>query len=105
MVAYLTDASCWIQWKRNERLCELGVSEYLLNPCTQLDVQLHPGLDPEGGSSIDGEYSVTCVAPVMAWYSVCVMWSRGGASGMSDGGRLKWVVGWVVTRGFFGIYS
>ena len=103
MVAYLTYAMFWIQWKRNERLCELGVLESLLNPCTRPDVRLHPGLDPEGGSSIDGDYSVACVAPAVAWYSVCVMCSRGGASGMSNGGRLEWVGGWVVGRGFVGV--
>ena len=24
MVAYLTNARCYLQWKRNERLCEFG---------------------------------------------------------------------------------
>ena len=77
--------------------------EYLLNPCARLDAQLHPGLEPEVGYSLDDKYSVTCVATEVAWYSPCVMWSRGGASGRSDGGRLEWVVGWVSGRGFVGI--
>ena len=46
MVAYLTDAGCWLQWKRNERLRELAGLEYIGNPCAQLDAQLHLGLDP-----------------------------------------------------------
>ena len=50
----------------NERLCELGGLEYLLNPCARLDARLHPGLDPEVGSSLDDEYSVTCVATGVA---------------------------------------
>ena len=54
-------------------------------------------------SSLDDEYSVTCVATKVAWYIPCVIWSRGGASGRSDGGRLEWVVGWVYGRGFVGI--
>ena len=30
-------------------------------------------------------------------------WSRGRASGRSDGGCLKWVVGWVCGRGCDGM--
>ena len=41
--------------------------------------------------------------PKAAWYIPCVRWSRGGASGRSDGGRLIWVVGWVRGRGCVGI--
>ena len=37
MVAYLNDARCWLQWKINERLCELGGLESILNPCARLD--------------------------------------------------------------------
>ena len=103
MVAYLTDARCWLQWERNERLCKLGGLEYLLNSCTRLDPRLHLGLDPEMGSSLDNNYSVTRVATEVAWYSPCVMWSRVGASGRSNGGRLEWVVGCVCGRGFVGI--
>ena len=51
-------------------------------------------------SSLDDKYSVTRVATEVAWYNPCVMWSRGGASGRSDGGILEWVVGWVCGRGF-----
>ena len=51
--AYLTDARCYLQCKSNESLCELGGLEYLLNPCAQMDSRLHPGLDPEVGSSLD----------------------------------------------------
>ena len=58
-VAYLTDARFWLQWERNERICELGGLEYLLNPCSRLDAQLHPGLEPALGSNLDDEYSVT----------------------------------------------
>ena len=67
MVGYLTDDRFWLQWKRNESLCELGVLEYPLNPCARLDAQLHPGLDPEVGSSLADEYSVTRVATEVAW--------------------------------------
>ena len=41
--------------------------------------------------------------PEAAWYSPCVRWSWGGASGRSDGGCLKWVDGWVCGRGLDGI--
>ena len=37
MFAYLTDAGCWLQRKRDERLCDLAELESLLNPCTRLD--------------------------------------------------------------------
>ena len=55
------------------------------------------------GSSLDEEYSVTCVATEVSLYSPCVVWSRGGVSGRSNGGRLEWVVSWVCGRGFVGI--
>ena len=77
--------------------------EPLLNPCVRLDAGIHPGMDLEMGSSLDDEYSVTHVATEVAWYSPCVMWSRGGANGTNDGGRLEWVVCWVCGRGFVGI--
>ena len=54
------------------------------------------------GSILDGGYSVVCVAIKVAWYSPCVIWSRGGTSGRSDGGCKGWVVGWVCGRGFCG---
>ena len=38
------------------------------------------------GSSLDDEYSVTRVTTEVAWYSPCVRWVRGGASGSIDGG-------------------
>ena len=55
------------------------------------------------GSILDNEYSLTRVATEVAWYSLCVIWSKGGASGRSDVGRLEWLVGWVCGRGFVGI--
>ena len=58
------------------------------------------GLDLEVGSSLDDKYSVTCVATKVAWYIPCVIWSRGRASGRSDGGILEWVVCWLCGRGF-----
>ena len=61
MVAYLTNARLTRVTMR-ERLCELGGLEYLLNPCTRLDTQLHIGLDPGFGYSLEYEYIVTCVA-------------------------------------------
>ena len=64
--------------------------ESLLKPCTLPYAQLHTVLDPEMGSRIDDEYSVTRVAIEVAWYIPCVMWISGGAGGSSDGGRLKW---------------
>ena len=75
MIAYLIDASCWLQWKSNERLCELGGLEYLLNPCARLDTQLHLGLDPEVGSSLDDKYSLTQSPPDDYYY---VKWWDGG---------------------------
>ena len=54
------------------------------------------------GSSLDEYYSVTRVATAVACYITFMMWSRGGASGMSDGGILEWVLGWVCVRGFIG---
>ena len=48
---------------------------------------MHPELDPELGSSLDYEYSVTHVAAKETCYSPCVRWSRGGASGNSVGGE------------------
>ena len=56
MVAYLTDD------RMNRRLCELGGLEYLLNPCARLDTQLHLGLDPGVGFSLEYECIVTRVA-------------------------------------------
>ena len=37
-------------------------------------------------------------SPEAAWYSPCVRCRWDGASGRSDGGFLKWVVGWVCGR-------
>ena len=81
----------------------MGGLEYLLNLCARQDARVHPGMDPEVGSSLDDEYSVIFVATEVAWYKTCVMWSRGGAIGRIDVGRLEWVVGWVCGRGFFRI--
>ena len=61
--------------KKRDRICELAGEESLLNPCTQLDTRLHPGLDPEVGSSLDDEYSVTESPPV---YYCHVKWWYGG---------------------------
>ena len=44
-----------------------------------MDAQLYLVLDPEVGSSLDDEYSVTCVTSKTAWYSPFLIWSRGGA--------------------------
>ena len=85
----------FLQCKINERIFELGGLDTLLNPYARLDARLHLVLDPEVGSSLDDEYSVTRVATKVAWYIPCVMWSRVGESGRSYGGRLEWVVGWV----------
>ena len=40
---------------------------------------------------------------VIVFIIVFMRWSRGGASGRSDGGCLKWVDGWVCERGIDGI--
>ena len=64
---------------------------------------MHLGLDPEVGSRLDDEYSVTCAATEVAWYSPCVMWSRDGSSGRINGGNLEWLVSWVYGRGFIGV--
>ena len=75
MVAYLNDARCRLQLKRNERLYEFAGWESLFNPCTRLGVQLHPVLDPEVGSSLDDEYTVTQFPPGYYFY---VKWWDGG---------------------------
>ena len=49
--------------------------EYLLCPCARLDAGLHPGLDPEVGSSLDDSYSVTQSPPGNYCY---VKWWDGG---------------------------
>ena len=54
------------------------------------------------GSILDDEYSLTCVVTKTAWYSSCVIWSRGGEIGSSVDGRKVWVVGWGCGRGFYG---
>ena len=41
--------------------------------------------------------------PKAAWYSLCVIRSRCGASKRSDGRRLIWVIGWVGGRGVVGL--
>ena len=43
---------------------------------------------------------MTHVATKGAWYSPCVQWSRGGASGRSVGGIIVWAVGWGCGRSF-----
>ena len=53
----------------------------------------HLGLDPEVGSSLEYEYSVTHGAAKVAWYSACVRRSLGGLSGRSLGGKVRWAVG------------
>ena len=45
--------------KTRERICELKGSEYILNPCPQLDAQLFAGLDLEVISILDDKFSVT----------------------------------------------
>ena len=40
-------------------MCELGVSESLINPCTRQDTRLHTGLDPVVGYNEEYKYSVT----------------------------------------------
>ena len=54
------------------------------------------------GSSLEDEYSVTCVAAKAGWYSPCVRRIGGGASAKSDGGIILWMVGWVCGKGFVG---
>ena len=49
--------------------------EYLLNPCEQLDAQLHPVLEPEVGSNFDDKYSVTQLSPGDCCY---VKWWESG---------------------------
>ena len=81
--------------KRRERLFGLAGYQSLLNCYAQLDARLNLQLDPEVGSRLDGEYSVTRVATKVAWYSPCMICSRGGASASSGDGCKGWVVGWV----------
>ena len=54
------------------------------------------------GSSLEEEYSVTRLAKNKAWYSTCVIWSRGETNARSDRGILLWVVVWVCGSEFFG---
>ena len=53
-----------------------------------MDTRLHPVLDLEVGYSLDGDYNVTRVAAKTAWYSSCVIWSRGGAIARSVGASI-----------------
>ena len=59
---------------------------------------LRPGLDPEVGSSLEYEYSVTHGDAKAAWYSPWVGRSLGGVSARILGGKVIWVVGWVCGR-------
>ena len=52
-----------------------GGVESILNPCTRLDTQLCPGLNPGGGSSLEYECSVTQSLPGYYRY---VKWWDGG---------------------------
>ena len=63
---------------------------------------MHPVLDPEVGSSLSDEYSVTRMDANASWYSPCEIWSRGGVSGRSFGVRKGWMLGWFCGRGFSG---
>ena len=60
----------------------------------------YPVLDPEVGSSLEYEYSVTHGSLKETWYSSCVRRSLGEASGRSLGEKVSWVVGWVCGRMF-----
>ena len=53
----------------------------------------HPGLDPEVGSSLEYEYTVTGTAVKAAWYIPCVRQSLSGVSDRILGGKVRWVVG------------
>ena len=55
------------------------------------------------GSSIEYDYSVTCVAAKADWYIPGMRWSRGGASARSNGERIWPLVGWVCGRGFVAV--
>ena len=52
-------------------------------------------------SILDDKCSLTCVAAQSAWYSPCVIYSRGRASARFDGGIIQWVKDWVCGKGFF----
>ena len=57
------------------------------------------------GSSLDEEYSVTCVATKVAWYSPCIRWSSGGAIGRTVGKvKYRFYVG-CVEGGDVGVFS
>ena len=60
----------------------------------------HPVLNPEVGSNMKYEYSVTRGAAKAAWYCPCVGRILGGVSARSLGGKVIWVVGWVCGRMF-----
>ena len=51
-----------------------------------MDVRLHLGLELKVESNLDEEYSVTCVAAKVAWYSLCIIWSRSGTQLRRVGG-------------------
>ena len=59
-------------------------------------------MDPEVGSSLDDEYSVTRVVANVAWYNTCMICSRGGSCGNCFGGGKILMVGWVCRREFCG---
>ena len=44
-------------------LSELSGLEYIINTCARLNTQLHTGLYPEVGYSLDDGYSVTQSSP------------------------------------------
>ena len=60
----------------------------------------HPGLDPEVGSNLEYEYSVTHGAVKVDWYSPCARRGLGWVSGRSLGGKVRYVVGSVCVRMF-----
>ena len=57
------------------------------------------------GYSLDDKYSVTCGSTKVVWYSLCMIWSKGGASGSSIGLGINCVVCWVCGREFCGCVS
>ena len=99
MVAYLTNAMWWLQWKEERNYVIWQGNNLFLIPAPRLDAQLHRGIDLEVVSRLYDKYNMTCVATKVAWYIPCVRLSRGWASGRIASGCKGWVVGWVCGRG------
>ena len=54
------------------------------------------------GSILDDKYIGTFVSTRVAWYSLCIRWSRDGSIVRIVGGDKIGLLGWVCGRGLYG---